>query len=164
MLPSELTLATISESYDLDNENLAGLLPFLSISEEEIEETEDNSNLTDIQREKMQFAELAAKYDISPEEAEEMFRAKTEQKKRTAQAVHTSDAYISPDDILGNGELDENLFEDDGETGAEGSSKTEPKKRIQKRHQKSQRILSSEQVRPLPNIMLLQMLRPDDIE
>lgn len=132
MLPSELTLATISESYDLDNENLAGLLPFLSISEEEIEETEDNSNLTDIQREKMQFAELAAKYDISPEEAEEMFRAKAEQKKRTAQAVHTSDAYISPDDILGNGELDENLFEDDGETGTEGSSKTEPKKRIPK--------------------------------
>ena len=53
-------------------------------------------------------------------------------KKRTAQAVHTSDAYISPDDILGNGELDENLFEDDGETGTEGSSKTEPKKRIPK--------------------------------
>ena len=36
--------------------------------------------------------------------------------------------------------------------------KQNPKREFQKRHQKSQRILSSEQVRPLPNIMLLQML------
>jgi len=130
--PSELTLATISESYDLDNENLAGLVSFLSISDgnDEIEEIEDNSNLTDTQREKMQFAELATKYDISPEEAEEMFREKAEQKKCTSQELRTLDDYISSDDTWEHNELGEGISEEDAEIDIKSDHKAEGRRRI----------------------------------
>ena len=132
-IPSEITLARLSDEYDIDNENLAGLLSFLSISEEaeEVDEPEDDTNLTDVQREKMQFADLARKYDISPEEAEEMFREKAEQKKRMTQAMYTPDDCETIDDIW---ETDDDSTggENEGtESSNDDSSKT-PTKRIPK--------------------------------
>lgn len=133
-IPSEITLDKLSDEYNIDNDNLAGLLSFLSISEEteEVDEPEDDTNLTDIQRKKMQYADLATKYNISPEEAEEMFREKAEQKKRTTQSVPTAVDYEATDDIW----EDEDDFTDEEEdtddaSSTDGGSKS-PARRIPK--------------------------------
>lgn len=71
-----LTLQTLSQQYDTSSDEAKELLKFLGI-EEEIEENEDDDNLTDEQRAKIEFADVYA--DVPPEvlaRAAEEYRAK----------------------------------------------------------------------------------------
>ncbi|MDY4784097.1 AAA domain-containing protein [Pygmaiobacter massiliensis] len=165
-IPSEITLDNLSDEYNIDNENLSGLLSFLSISEEaeEVEEPEDDTNLTDTQREKMQYADLATRYDISPEEAEEMFREKAEQKRRASYGSPASADYETTDDIWQ--EEDDSTDEegtDDSTSSADDSSKT-PAKRIPKTTSKVAKDIIKRTSSTLSEYQAPPVSEPDDID
>ena len=105
-----MTRFALANIYSFSHKHVYELYDLLKIKKISalVGEAEDDSNLTDIQREKMQYADLAMKYDISQEEAEEMFRQKAEQKKRTAQSATFPNPYKPADD----------LWEDDGLNGS----------------------------------------------
>lgn len=82
---NDLTLSTLSDEYNLEDDNSSGLLEFLSIEEEGVVEKEDNSNLTDMQREKVELAEYVLEQGFTKEDLEELARIK---KAREAQSEH----------------------------------------------------------------------------
>ena len=166
-VPSEITLAMLSHEYDTDNENLPALLTFLSISEdaEEVDEPEDDTNLTDTQREKMQYADLASKYGISPEEAEEMFREKAEQKKRVSQSVPAPVDYETTDDIWDDEVVstDEDECTDDTSSSNDDGLKT-PAKRIPKATSKVAKDIIKRTSSTPSEYQAPSLSEPDDID
>lgn len=71
--PEDVTVETLFESYEIESETAQELLDFLGIVEEG-EEEDDDSNLTDEQREKIAFANKLREYGIEDEEDLEAFR------------------------------------------------------------------------------------------
>lgn len=81
--PEQLTVKALSTDYNLDDESVKGLLDFLGIKDAEETVVEDNSNLTDTQREKVELAEYVIQQGFTREELEELAAIK---KAREAQA------------------------------------------------------------------------------
>lgn len=86
---TDINVETLSELYDTDSETSQGLLDFLGIAEETVEEEEDYSNLTDEQKEKIAFANKLREYGIEDEEDLEAFR---EFKRQRDAQRHSSDS------------------------------------------------------------------------
>jgi len=84
--PSELTLSALSDVYNIEDENALVLLNFLSITEnDKILKLENDSNLTDIQRKKIELADLASNLEISLERAKELLYEEAKRQAKFAQ-------------------------------------------------------------------------------
>lgn len=98
--PSDLYLDTISDAYDVTSDYAIQLLNFLGIrannTSENNEDEEDNSNLTDAQREKIALADKLREYGIENEEDlaefQEYLRQKAAAKKASEQGRGDSHA------------------------------------------------------------------------
>ena len=131
--PSKLCLNTISGVYDVTSEYAVQLLTFLGITEET--EEEDDSNLTDTQREKIALADKLREYGIEDDEdlAEfQEFRRQKEAAKKAAELrrgeCHTDSTHFgngnSTDDL-------DHLFDDVDDYDA--SDEESPSKPLEKR-------------------------------
>lgn len=84
--PGQLSCNTLAEKYDLDDDNIDGLLDFLGIEDEIVVEEEDNSNLTESQREKVELADYVMQQGFTKEDLEELAAIK---KTREAQQQYS---------------------------------------------------------------------------
>lgn len=121
--PDNLYLDELSDVYDTTSEYVAQLLNFLGItakdSSEDIKDEEDNSNLTDVQREKIAFADKLREYGIENEAdlAEfQKFRRQKEAAKKAAEQgqgdSHTDSTHFGSGDSTDDFD---NLFDDGGD-------------------------------------------------
>ena len=123
----DITVETLSELYDTDSETSQGLLDFLGIVEETVEEEEDGSNLTDEQKEKIAFANKLREYGIEDEEDLEAFR---EFKRQRDAQRHPSE---SPENDATHEQTSENYHDDvDNLFGDEAENNTEEKVSLNK--------------------------------
>lgn len=141
--PSDLYLDTISDAYDVTSEYAIQLLNFLGIMAdnafENNEDEEDNSNLTDAQREKIALADKLREYGIENEEDlaefQEFRRQKAAAQKAAEQAYGNNfeDTHHSGnnDSVDGTDELD-HLFDGNEESDEPVSPKTFEKKNSRK--------------------------------
>ena len=82
--PQDISKDTLSQEYRTDSNSAASLMAFLDIPEHlesEGKESEEDSNLTDSQREKIAFAEKIRSYGIESEDDLEEFKRFCERKK-----------------------------------------------------------------------------------
>lgn len=95
----ELNLNTISDIYDTDSDYAIQLLDFLGIKDYQ-EEIEDDSNLTDEQKEKIAWAEKLKEYGIESEEDLVEFQAYRQKKasRNSSQEKDTDEGYDLEDD------------------------------------------------------------------
>lgn len=137
-----VTREHLSSDYDLESENAASLLDILGIEEacpDEDDELEDDSNLTDAQREKIALADKLKKYGIEDEddlaEFQEFRRQKAAAQKAAEQAYGNSfeDRHHpgNNDSVDGTDELD-HLFDGSDESDEPVSPKTLEKKKSRK--------------------------------
>ena len=137
-----VTREHLSSDYDLESENAASLLDILGIEEacpDEDDELEDDSNLTDAQREKIALADKLKKYGIEDEddlaEFQEFRRQKAAAQKAAEQAYGNSfeDTHHpgNNDSVDGTDELD-HLFDGSEEADEPVSPKTLEKKKSRK--------------------------------
>ena len=130
VIPSKLYLDTISEIYDTSSDLAVQLMSFLGIStyfsSENESNEDDDSNLTDTQREKIALADKLREYGIEDEadlaEFQEFRRQKEAAKKAAEQRHH--DTY---EGAPHSGSRDftkefDHLFDDDSDASNEGSS------------------------------------------
>lgn len=130
VIPSELYLDTISEIYDTSSDLAVQLMSFLGISNylsSKNESNEDDSNLTDTQREKIAFADKLREYGIKDEadlaEFQEFRRQKEAAKKAAEQRPH--DAYEGASHSISRDfteEFDHLFDDDDSDASNEGLS------------------------------------------
>lgn len=141
--PDLMTRDTLSDIYDTDSEYADDLLDFLNIPyTEEMEEDEDDSNLTDAQREKIKLADMVKKYGIEDEADLEEFREFKRQKEANRGAEElagTSEAFgflgdgIDEDDDFEKVFNDENEYDESGiEIGTSAPSAPSEKRRLNK--------------------------------
>lgn len=95
--PKDITRTTISDCYNLSDPNAKAILDFLGINDE-IPKTieEDKSNLTDDQREKVEFAERLIELGITDEDILALTKIK---KARDAKAVREEKQQVEKADI-----------------------------------------------------------------
>lgn len=141
--PDNLYLDELSDDYDTTSEYAVQLLDFLGIKEkhpsEDIENEEDDSNLTDAQRKKIALADKLREYGIEDEddlaEFQEFRRQKAAAQKAAEQAYGNSfeDSHHSGnnDSVDGTDELD-HLFDGSEESDVPVSPKTLEKKKSRK--------------------------------
>ena len=141
--PDNLYLDELSDVYDTTSEYVAQLLNFLGItakgSSEDIEDEEDDGNLTEAQREKIAFADKLRKYGIEDEtdlaEFQEFRRQKAAAQKAAEQACGNSfeDTHhsVNKDSVDGTDELD-HLFDSGEESDEPVSPKNLEKKKSRK--------------------------------
>lgn len=122
--------------YDVENEGAASLLSVLNISEvgeyEDVNDEEDDSNLTDAQREKIEFADKLKAMGINEEDLEDFreFKRQKEAQKRAAELERNSwdSTPRSEQKNTGIEEIDD-LFDDEED---EKNPASEGKKKINK--------------------------------
>ena len=122
--------------YDVENEGAASLLSVLNISEvgeyEDVNDEEDDSNLTDAQREKIEFADKLKAMGINEEDLEDFreFKRQKEAQKRAAELERNSwdSTPRSEQKNTGIEEIDD-LFDDEED---EKNPTSEGKKKINK--------------------------------
>lgn len=131
-----LTKSELSSIYDVENEGAASLLSVLNISEvgeyEDVNDEEDDSNLTDAQREKIEFADKLKAMGINEEDLEDFreFKRQKEAQKRAAELERNSwdSTPRSEQKNTGIEEIDD-LFDDEED---EKTPASEGKKKINK--------------------------------
>lgn len=140
VIPSELYLDTIAEIYDTSSDLAAQLMSFLGISNncssENDSNEEDDSNLTDTQREKIAFADKLREYGIKNEndlaEFQEFRRQKAAAKKAAERRHHDVYGYASHSENDDFTEDFDHLFDADSDVSDECASKTH-KKRVSRK-------------------------------
>ena len=114
---SELTVGNLSESYNTESEASKDLLNFLGIFEEKIEEEyDDYSNLTDEQREKIEFANKLKEYGIENDEDLEAFKEFKRKRDELRYAAENLEHEVSHDiqpDNKNNVESIDDIFDED---------------------------------------------------
>lgn len=125
-LPEDLTVDTLSDIYDTSSEAANNLLDILGIQEAE----EEDSNLTDEQREKIAFANKLLEYGIEDEDDLEEFREFKRQREAQRQAAGavSHDDYGNPstDNAADDVDMDD-IFEEE-----EGTPNSDEKKPLDK--------------------------------
>lgn len=128
--PDSLTKSTLPSIYDTSSEYAAQLLDFLRIQDhvEESVEEEDDSNLTDTQRERVELGDIAREYGLTADDLAEMARIK---KARTA---HETTEAVRTD-----GETVEDITDDgtDGDTDEESRTTTTTQRKL---HQATSKV------------------------
>lgn len=132
----ELTKRDLSSIYDLDLDGAASLLSLLDISDVVEVEDEDDSNLTDEQREKIALANKLKAYGIDDDDDLEEFLEYKRQKEAQMRAAEQSQEERRSSDesahTAGSRDIDDIFDEDDAEN-VDCSSKTpRDKKKISK--------------------------------
>lgn len=129
----ELTKSELSSIYDLEHEGAASLLSILDISDGQEYEDEDDSYLTDSQREKIEFANKLKALGIEEEDLEDFqeFKRMKEAQKRAAQFEHNNSGVSHSSAASAGTEEIEGLF-DDEEVNADKDDTSTPqnKKKI----------------------------------
>lgn len=74
--PGQLSLKTLAKEYNLDDDNIDRLLGFLGIEDKVAAKEDDNSNLTDSQREKVELADYVMQQGFTKEDLEELAEIK----------------------------------------------------------------------------------------
>ena len=105
--PRDVTKSTLSEQYDTTSEAAQSLLNFLGIEDESVveeEDEEDDTNLTDSQKEKIEFANKLKAMGISEEDLEDFqeFKRQKEARKRAEELLSASGE--KPEQPSGTGE------------------------------------------------------------
>lgn len=94
VVAKELTKGELSSIYDIENEGAASLLAILDISDvgQYKDESEDDSYLTDTQREKIEFADKLNALGINEDDLEDFkeFKKQKEAQKRVTEIEHNS--------------------------------------------------------------------------
>lgn len=131
---SNLSLSTLSDKYNLEDGNASGIAKFLSIEKENVEKKEDNSNLTDIQREKVELADYVLEQGFTKEDLEDLARIK---KAREAQSRQPNFDTAS----AGN-ESFQHWYDGDENESEKDTSQKEPKQATPKKplHQTTSRV------------------------
>ncbi len=112
--PMDVTKSTLSEQYDTTSEAAQNLLSFLEIEDESAaEDEEDYTNLTDSQKEKIEFANKLKAMGISEEDLE-TFQEFKRQKEARKRAEGLQGASGEPEHSAGTGEFTS------GYTGSQG--------------------------------------------
>ena len=123
VIPSKLHLDTISEIYDTNSDWADSLMSFLGISNKF--SSEDDCNLTDVQREKIALADKLREYGIVDEadlaEFQEFRRRKEAEKKAEEQRNHDAHEGVKHFENKDSTEEFDHLF-DDSDVSNEGSS------------------------------------------
>lgn len=139
VIPSKLYLDTISEIYDTSSDLAVQLMNFLGISNDfsSKDESNDDSNLTDIQRAKIALADKLREYGIENEsdlvEFKEFRRQKEAAKKAAEQKLNDSYEEVSHSRSRDFTEEIDHLFDDENDTSnGESSSKSHSKRASRK--------------------------------
>ena len=119
--PGELTKESLPSIYDTDSTFAAQLLEFLGVPDEAVKEIkEDDSNLTETQRERVELGDLARKLGLTEDDLIEMARNKS---------AHMATEQPAPENV-GDGDADDDFVEglmddeaDNGHRGAHSSRK-----------------------------------------
>lgn len=131
----ELTKGELSSIYDLEHEGAASLLSILDISDVQEYEDEDDSYLTDSQREKIEFANKLKALGIEEEDLEDFreFKRMKENQKRAAQFEHNNSGVSHSSATSTGTEEIEGLFDDEEEhEDKDDTSTPQDKKEINK--------------------------------
>lgn len=110
--PAALTSASLPNIYDTESEFAEQLLEFLCIHDgvDDQDEEEDDSNLTDTQRERMELGDIAREYGLTAEDLAEMARIKKARMEKETPVGNNSRELSDSDeltDVLMDAENDE---------------------------------------------------------
>ena len=125
--PGKVSLTTLSEIYDVEVEEAPELLSFLGISVEGeyINDKEDDSNLSDMQRERIEFAKRCDELGLTEEDLEEMAQIKH----RRALENNALNGYASGNNISDD-DIDDEIFDDIHDSEDEDEKEQNPRKKI----------------------------------
>ena len=135
VIPSDLYRDSLSEIYDTSSEYAEQLMDFLGVQKEDFpeydsDEDEDDSNLTDEQREKIALANKLKAYGIEDEDDLEEFREYKRQKEAQKRAAEQAQTAHQETDSMGGGsgsakDVDHLFDDDDDETETESKTPRE---------------------------------------